>query len=919
MKKLTALLLTANISLFAGAIFETDYTANEGPEKAVTAGNGKNLKILFETSAKINFDTMAHSVRGVKVGKDNASLRYESTGNLPPSKGSFEVTFSGDWSGDDTGMNTLAQSVPDSDTEAVKFYLYKYKQSGIAVYLEIPKEKKKLFLNLHVKDWKPESWHHLLVTYEPGTIKLYVDGLLARSGEFPEIRKWTKYFTIGSAFSKLGRDNETTIASFAVYDRPLTPDEAAGLAKRRLPELHLTPASTGTVSDDILLAPSPWFEKRPAIALEALDDTTVPPPWTPMEIRNDKIFVWNRCYDLSGDALVKQMSSSETELLSSPLQLIMNGQELHLSPVRPIKVSDGRIRLERTFTAVDDVRGTVEYLLEYDGMIWCTLKIQAPGKTLRNLSLRIPLRRENSELFHFVGAPRVYESQNLVKNSFSMALSMKAGTIWESPLRTNLWFGNNKCGLQWFLESDQFHYPKDRKNMIRLVRNENGSLECRIDMVASELPPAHPDILRYEFGFLATPVKALPKGWRGFTFSAQYDSFKGQKRGNHLIYWPDQWRSMSLDPDPYRARELEKNRKRLQEDRMEKRKIIPYWTRLHYPTRSGKLVNPDRDILSREWLAEPHRPGGGNHQYDRAATTSSWQDYLVWCTQEWASIFGWTDGVYMDETQPIPNENAVSGGGYDDFNGERRPTYESFGSRNLIKRINYLIWKRTGKEPSSIAHCSATHTMQNIGHYSVMLIGEQFYSGYFKNRNQEFLPPSPEEELYYYSYALPLDRLRTECYHRQWGAVMLWLPCLKNRKDLMKHPVPARDMLSRIMQADMLVWPIFCNLEEVYKTWKFRSDFKIESPDVTFHPYWEQTLLQPAETGILCGVYKKGDALLAIVSNLNRKTAEVNLRLREGQLKSVKDAENLQSLPFSGNRISISIPRNDYRALRINY
>jgi len=373
---------------------------------------------------------------------------------------------------------------------------------------------------------------------------------------------------------------------------------------------------------------------------------------------------------------------------------------------------------------------------------------------------------------------------------------------------------------------------------------------------------------------------------------------------------------MSLDPEPYRAIKVPYSQAKVKRDSGEKRKIIPYWTRLHYASKYKEQIISEAFKVQNEWATIPNRPGGGTHQMYRASCNSEWTDYLVWCVQEWGKLMGHIDGVYIDETQPIPNTKAASGGGYDDLKGVRRPTFEVFGSRNFIKRVTYNIWKSNNEFPSSVAHCSATHTMPSLSMYKMMLIGEQYYSGYFTN-NPEFLPPQGDEteRLYYYSYALPMDRLRAECYWKQWGAMMVFLPCLKNQRDIWKIPTVTRDLLSRIMQADMLVWPLFCDSREVYKTWKFRREFGITDSGVSFVPYWENKKITSNTKDVVVGYYKNGDKYLVIVSNLNRTAKTVELNFNGIKVKSVKNAETNENV----NKQKIAILRNDYIALRVNY
>jgi hypothetical protein len=378
---------------------------------------------------------------------------------------------------------------------------------------------------------------------------------------------------------------------------------------------------------------------------------------------------------------------------------------------------------------------------------------------------------------------------------------------------------------------------------------------------------------------------------------------------------------MKLDPEPTRAQNIDRVRAKVAKDSSEGRKIIPYWTRLHALAKDGDREEPDAAYMREQWGTEPNRPGGGTHQLFRACPTTGWGDYLVWCAAEWGNVFGHIDGVYMDETQPVPNTRAESNGGYDDLDGTRRPTFEQFGSRNMIKRITYNLWKKNGETPFSAAHCSATHTMQSLSMYTGMVIGEQYYDGYFKGKNPEFLPPpgNDAEWVYYYSYAVPMDRVRAECFHGQWGAVMVWIPCLKFDKALMVSPVAARDMLSRIMHADMAIWPLFGNRDEVVKTWRFRKEFGITDEAVEFIPYWDNRSITADKGNVFIGYYKNGNKILAIVSNLNRTAEKVRVTFTGMTVTSVQDAETKTPVPLDGMTVELDMKRNDYTALRINY
>jgi Glycoside hydrolase 123, N-terminal domain/Concanavalin A-like lectin/glucanases superfamily len=906
-----------------GAItFSADYTQSTSTNTTITAKiakGDKNGKVFLAKKAVFDFDNMAHTIRGLAIGTKGSTVRYNSLGNLNPEKGSIElVVKADDWSWNDKKVHMFMTAIPRTKG-AGKLYLYKYKTSGLAFYLERNKTGEKLFLNCRVKDWKDKSWHHIAVSYSPEAIVLYVDGVRRKAGQLGAIKEWASSFYVGPASKKFGYDGKSTVSLVNMYDRPLSAEEVKVLAKERLPDLKIDisleeAALTG--KKEIGKA-SPWFKKRPKLGMKALEDDTVMPPWSPVKYTKGKAAVWGREYKFSGKGIMDSINATNAELLKAPvaLEIIANGKKQRLDFDAPeiVKQGKGRVVVKRQSTG-GSISASIEYMIEFDGMVWNKLTIKPEKQKITEMKLIVPFTKENAKFIHYVGAPTAYESQDLIKNSFSRALGSQKGLLFKSGFKTNVWIGDNNRGLLWFAESEQNWWPKSRKNMVEVSRNSAGDVDLVLNMVSANLPYGKKSELLYKFGFMATPVKAMPKGWRGATFSAQYDAFKGIRRGTNLIYWPNEWRWMSLDPEPYRAIKVPFSQAKVKRDSGEKRKIIPYWTRLHYPSKYKEQINPDAIKVQNKWSTSPNRPGGGTHQMYRASCNSEWTDYLVWCVEEWGKLMGHIDGVYIDETQPIPNTKAISGGGYNDLKGVRRPTFEVFGSRNLIKRITYNIWKRNNETPSSVAHCSATHTMPTLSMYKMMLIGEQYYSGYFTN-DPEFLPPNKEEYLYYYSYSLPMDRLRAECFSKQWGMMMVFLPCLKNYKHLMKHPTPARDLLSRIMQADMLVWPLFIDKREVYKTWDFRREFGIADDGVEFIPYWENKKIISNTKDVVVGYYKNGDKYLVIVSNLNRSAKTVKLNFSGIKVKSVKNAETNKDI----NKQSITIKRNDYIALRINY
>ena len=886
----------------AARIFAINYTQSQETVKAQFAkGNPGGTLIPSNFPVRFDFDPLSTTNYGLLAGKDRAGVRYNATGNFPVSGGTVEMTIKNcNWEYNSKTTHMFMSTIARDLT----MYIYKHSNDGIGVYVRNNLTKKSLFLRTMPKDWKINSIHHLAYTWDgTGNSVLYLDGLMVQKGfiVFPESP--VKYFDVGST-GRFGANGNTAIGHLRLYNRALTDKEIIVTAGELIPELRKKGLQ---VIKETIMTPSPWFKNKVAIGMEALDDNYVPQPFQPISVDGQKLSVWARDYDFSGNGILDQVTVKNEKLLKKSINLILNGKELEFNSYQIVKQKKGRVRFSKKAA-----NAFLDCTFEYDGMVHMCLTLK-PAQKIKELTLKIPMTHEASELLHFVGATDRIGGDygpSSPKGSNTIELSQKTGTIWKKRFGTHTWLGSTRSGLQFFTGSEQYYYPRKRTDLLEVVRNQDGSCDLLVKMIVKPLPENAPGEFTLEFGFIATPVKPLPPGWRVMTMSAQYDSFKGNTRGNILVYWPDEWAQISLDPEPHRGLNKARTREKVKKDRLAGRKIVPYWDRRHLPISQKNKVNPDAESIYLDWSPDPQRPRAGRFDWMRCAGTSQWADYLVWCIDQWGEVFGTIDGAYIDELILDPNKNSRSGGGYTDYDGERRPTYSWLADRNLYKRMHYVISKRNGGlYPWSIAHCSATNMMEILSPFTVFLTGEHLYSGYFPD--DPVLIPPKHDRMYYYSYCLPMERVKGEFYHRQWGAVIAWLPCMKNQRDIMELPIPTRDLMSRIMHADVIFWPLWCNKEEIYKMDEIRRKWDIGNKAVEFVPYWENKIITASAENICISYYDKNGEKLAIVSNLARIPQKISVKL-PAEAKSVINAETEQTIPLNGNTISVDMKRNDF-------
>ena len=916
-KTLTTLLFVTAAAVLSGApkmeditsarTFAMNYTLSQETVKAQFAlGRPDGKLIPADRAMRFDFDPLSTTNYGLQVGANRAGVRYDGIANFPLRGGTIEMTIKNcDWEYPSRKVLMFLSTVsPD-----LTMYVYKHSNDGLGVYTRNNKTKKSLFLRRMPKDWKSNSIHHLAYTWDgAGNSVLYFDGLMVAKGFIVLPETPVRYFNVGST-GRFGAGGPSAIGHLRIYNRALTDKEIIVVAGELIPELKKKGLQ---VVKETIMQPSPWFKNPVKLGLEALDGNYVPYPFQPVEVKGKNLNVWQRSYDFSGSGLLDQVTVKNEKLLRKSVNVTLNGKEIKFGNYQVGKTQKGRVAFSKK-AANADLQGT----FEYDGMVHFRLTLK-PSDRVQELSLRMPMTQRASELLHFVGATDRIGGDygpSSPKGSNTFELSMKPGVIWTKRFGTCTWLGSTRSGLQFFTGSEQYYYPRKRTDLFEIVRNADGSADFVVKMVVQPLPVNAPKEFTLDFGFIATPVKPLPEGWRAKTMSAQYDSFRGKTRGDLLVYWPDEWAQISLDPEPHRGLNKGRTAAKVKMDRASGRKVIPYWDRRHLPISQKNKVNPDAEAIYKDWSPDPQRSRAGRFDWMRCSGTSGWQDYLVWCIDQWNEVFGTIDGAYIDELILDPNKNARSGGGYTDYDGVRRPTYSWQAERNLYKRIHYVIAKRNGnQQPWCIAHNSATNMMNILSPFTVFLTGEHLYSGYFPD-DPKLIPPK-HDRMYYYSYSLPMERVRGEFYHRQWGAVIAWLPCLKNQRDIMEHPTPTRDLMSRIMHADVIFWPLWCNKKEVYKMDEIRRKWDIGNAAVEFIPYWENKEVTSKTPGSCISYYDKNGEKLALVSNLSRKGRTIKISLPAGT-KSVINAESGKVVPLKNNSVEVDVKRNDFTVLII--
>ena len=257
-------------------------------------------------------------------------------------------------------------------------------------------------------------------------------------------------------------------------------------------KLQLTDASGKSISESSFFFPGfgSWSIRQ--------EDNRIIPPYTPLKIvkktQGWSVAPWGRSYIWDGDGLMpSQIVSQKKELFSEPAELLVNGKRLR-SIFHAGKTAPHRAEFSGSGSGHDFTLKSKSWI-EYDGVQYNTVELKAEKK-LSHVELRFTLPRKIAKYLH--------TSAEGWGNKLTRSLENGKFQFRYYPV---VFLGNEDKGFCFFAESNSswktgsrpFSVTADSKNAVLTVR------------IADSLTAG--ETLKFEFGLLAAPVKALPENY----------------------------------------------------------------------------------------------------------------------------------------------------------------------------------------------------------------------------------------------------------------------------------------------------------------------------------------------------------------------------------------------------------------------
>lgn len=643
-----------------------------------------------------------------------------------------------------------------------------------------------------------------------------------------------------------------------------------------------------------------------------------PPPWTPVEVRGNKVSVTQREYTLQDSGLPLQIRSLGRDILHRPARLaaVVNGKEevFSFEPLKKTEQKDGAV--------VWNISGDSEHIalkgslrMEFDGFALWSIELNPKSDfVLEALKLEFPLSADVALFARGKEPNRLtanliqdiytddssYDTEIILGNRkadyWGVNKYSRKGWLWTEEFLNEVWAGDDRIGLSLVAETDKNIIGKKYAEFI----TEKDEVMMRVNLVSEPFTMNKP--LVYEYAYHAFPLRPEPKEFKrwlaGFIYNELSYSLFDTPEGKEYLDWLSVGQayhmlSKSGYPEflnPERSKEGLK-------------KFSSHGVNVaHNLWPSAVAVNnPWYEFFKDEWKSVPSF--GWSSPRSKLVTaclgSSSFRDYMVYAVDRMVNELGY-GGIYTDVFIVCCNSELHGCGGT-----ER--TIPFWSIREAAKRM-WVVLKTGEKERFHYSHTGEVSVLTSF--FDVRTHAEHWAL----EKGDQYKRLSPAS-------------FRAQYAQNESGVPYTFYP-LHHYPSYARHYGVAPASLNEIMMMCLAHRVLHApegkhDVPDILPVWKLFSQWWTSSE---FIPYWRKDA--PAATDspqkVLASTYLKQGKALIVVSNWQYDEASVNVNIDwkkmgfgpkgvKAKVLEVGKSESEADL----NKIALDIPARDYRVIII--
>lgn len=603
------------------------------------------------------------------------------------------------------------------------------------------------------------------------------------------------------------------------------------------------PLRSSQTSVELIAYRAEWMNNHVGITDKVI------PPWTPVQVQDGEVKVWNRTLALDGLGLARQViHAGNVAHLAAPMRLVAvkDGQEIEIKAANP-KLAR-RVDAEADLTgsvAAADLKITGRTRVEFDGFVNIIWDIAPAGHTaarVDKLYLEIALPAERATHFCVTagGWAAIHDALPDHWTSQTTASGMLVGDF--VPY---IWLTDSDYAFLWFADHDRgWNHDPDKKLPTQEITRRNGKVFLRVNFF--EIPTSVTGPRTITWGWQTFPSRPLPEGWRAIVCASSAPSPNTQNTyfwfdGDWAVLWP-----YYCSPFP---RSMAKSKSLFDRFPTNTSHRPMVGSIAHSIGRYRDYEGNEFGDLAVDWGATPGQIGNAD-----VTASKGPNDFRLWHYQRWVREAGFR-GLYVDENYIALEDNFLTGNAYWRDDGLLQRAYNYVGLREYFKRMKVMFHQNNVPAPNLWQHITG-----GAGYHA--WLGDIFFEG----ENVE-----PTDLNFDYIEILPAGRLRAIGSAKTSGGVMTMM-CQSLRHKTQWWEKHTHQFLGWVMAHDVLPEqvPLYPALLEAGRLY---------APDCEFHPYWKPGPFTTATQDCLVSAHTaQGRALLWVV-NVGRQDAPVRVNL----------------------------------------
>ena len=655
------------------------------------------------------------------------------------------------------------------------------------------------------------------------------------------------------------------------------------------------------------------------------------PGFTPVEATGGVLKCVGREYEIGANGFPSRIVADGKQILAAPVALRAEkgGVVKELGATgRVVSRKISATRAEYTAKA----RGySVKGSLEQDGLLRFTIDF-ARVSAIDRIWLEIPVKKEFATLFHACGEGVRANPAGFVPSGEGVVFGSRAiPQTHVSNFIPYCWVGTDTRGICYAADMDMGWAHSEKRDAVEIVRKADGAVAIVLNLLNA---PYEPGARQIELALMASPVKPMPKGWRGWSDGFGY---KGTRNARALMS-PPYWGNFTGWGGRYPAwgdfGYVHKLREAMETGKIDGAYVKGWVDRVCASTSpetawvNSKRANDKRSFVSGHANAAFSVAKGLYGKKDPvlyfytcdsdsahalaefAAFRDEWlpkykvampsyADYAIWYLDKMLEVG--MQGVYDDNTFICCNFNWATGEAKVDEKGVVHPSFGIWNCREYRRRQANVLVSR-GLFPWITVHHTNGNILPVLG-FAANSMGMEWKYG--KSDFQTRFSP---------------DYIRAVCQGLQGGLFPTVLDGITGLGGAENKAERIR--VTRTMMASLLVHevrptaPRGSEFKTIIDIMNLLMDFGIGEDDCAYTAYWDESSpVVCSDKDVLVSVYRRGNRLLAVCGSWAGGDREVELSLKRGAFAAAKNAETGAAIPVSGGRVRFRLAKHDLALL----